>query len=107
MKACLHQLCSELKASKNGSRSVSKYVLCVRAITDLLMAVGHPNSEHDQVDVILQGLPEEYSPFIMMVYGKSEPKDMYDVEGLLYVQEAHLDKYCQELSSPSTTTDMA
>ncbi|KAI5425666.1 hypothetical protein KIW84_031474 [Lathyrus oleraceus] len=32
--------------------------------------------------------------------------DIYEGEGLLYVQKAQLDKYRQELAAPSATTNM-
>lgn len=32
------------------------------------------------------------------MYSKIDPSSHYDVEALLYVQEAHMDKFCQELS---------
>lgn len=43
----------------------------------------------------------------MMIYGKVEWTDLYDVEALLYVQEAQLDNFCQELSIPSVTVNVA
>ncbi|KAI5387765.1 hypothetical protein KIW84_073748 [Lathyrus oleraceus] len=57
-------------------------------------------------DDILQGLPEEYNPFIMMAYIKTDQMDIYEVGVLLYVQEAQLDKYRQELAAPSATTNV-
>lgn len=52
------------------------------------MIIGGPIYEYVHVDAILQGLPEEYDPLIMMAYGKTKPIDIYDVEVILYVQEA-------------------
>lgn len=31
-----------------------------------------------------------------MIYGKVEWIDLYDIEALLYAQEAQLDNFCQE-----------
>ncbi|KAI5392012.1 hypothetical protein KIW84_076702 [Lathyrus oleraceus] len=69
------------------SQATSK-LMVFTVITDSLMAIGDPISKCDQIDSILQELPKDYSPFIMMVHGKTDPMDIYDVEGLLYVQEA-------------------
>ena len=107
MKARVHQLRSELKTTKKGTRSISEYVLRIRAIADALLAIGDPISERDQIDSILQGLPEEYNPFVMMTYGKGELSSIYDVEALLYVQEAQLDKYRQELALTTATANLA
>lgn len=61
-------------------------MLRVCAIVDSVVAIGDPISKYSQVDVILQGLLEEYNPFIMIEYSETEPLDIYDVEALLYVQ---------------------
>lgn len=58
-----------------------------------LLDIGDHISERDQTNEILQGLPEEYNPFIMMIYGKLELTNIYYVEALFYVQEAQLDKF--------------
>lgn len=79
MKACAHQLRSELKTNKKDSRSISEYVLRIRTIVDSLMAVGDPILNRDQIDAILQGLSKAYNSFIMMVYRKIEPLDIYYV----------------------------
>lgn len=62
---------------------------------------------HTQVDFVLQGFPEEYNPLIIMIYEKVEPKDIYEVEALLYVQETQMDKYKQVLITSSATTNVA
>lgn len=43
----------------------------------------------------------------MMIYGKVEPTNIYEVEVLLNVQEAQMEKYRQELKTPSATTNIA
>lgn len=87
-KLCVHQLMSELKMSKKGIRTIFKYVLRVCAIDNSPMIIGGPIYEYVHVDAILHGLSEEYDPLIMMEYGKTKPIDIYDVEVILYVQEA-------------------
>lgn len=61
LKAKVRQLISELKSTKKGSRSIYEYVLCIKAISDSLLAIGDSISEQDQIDAILEGLPEEYN----------------------------------------------
>lgn len=87
IKAHVAQLRYELKTSKKGTRSISEYVLHIWTIANSLLAIGDSISERDQVDAILQRLTKEYDPFIMMVYGKGDLTDMYEVEALFYVQE--------------------
>lgn len=50
-------------------------------------------SKQYQIDLILDGLLEEYNPFIIQMYGTSEPRPLYDVEAFIYVQEAQLNKF--------------
>lgn len=107
MKAQVHQLRVELKTIKKGNRPVSEFLLLVRAIIDSLFSIGDPIGERDQVDAILHGLSKEYTSFIMMMYEKVEPADIYEVEALLYVQYAQMEKYEQELVTPSATAKIA
>lgn len=41
-----------------------------------------------------------------MIYGKSEPTNIYEVKALLYVQEAQMDKCHQQLTTPSATANI-
>ncbi|KAI5425102.1 hypothetical protein KIW84_031052 [Lathyrus oleraceus] len=73
---------------------------------DSLLVIGDPISERDHIDAILQGTLEECNPFIMMIYSKVEHAYIYDVEAFLYIQEAQLDNYRQELTSFNATTNV-
>lgn len=77
------------------------------SIDDSLLTIGHPISKRDKIDAIHQVLHEKYNPFVMIIYGKVKPTYIYDVETLLYVQEAYLDKFHLELSTPSSTANVA
>lgn len=90
-----------------GSRSISEYVLIIRAISNSLLLIDDPISRRDEIDAILQGVPEDYNSFIMMIYEKGKPNDIYYIESLLYMQEAQLDMYQQELDAPSAKTKIA
>lgn len=93
MKEYLHQLKYELKTSNKGSKSISEYVLIIQDIANSLLVIDDPIPGRDEIDATLQGLLEEYNQFIMMIYGKGKPTDIYDIEPLLYMQEARLDMY--------------
>lgn len=90
MKAKVRQLRAELKSTKKGTKSVSKYVLRIKAIYDSLVSIGDSITEQDQIDAILEGLPEEYGPFIMLIYSRTDSPSVTDLESLLMVQEAQL-----------------
>lgn len=97
MKAKVRQLRSELKNTKKGTHTINEFVLHIKAICDSLVAIGDSISEKDQIDAILEGLPEEYGPFVMMIYGRSDSPSVSDIESLLLLQEAQLDKFKTEL----------
>lgn len=90
MKEKVRQLKSELKNTKKGNHTINEYVLKIKAIVDSLIAVGASVSEQDQIDAIIEGLPEDYSPFVTMIYGRIDPISVTDLESLLMEQEAQL-----------------
>jgi histone deacetylase 1/2 len=71
LKSKARQLRSELKNTKKFSKSVNEYLLRIKSIVNSLIAVGDFVSEQEQVDSILEGLPEEFNSFVMMVYSCS------------------------------------
>lgn len=46
-------------------------MLRIKAIVSFLLNVGDSVTKQDQIDSILDGLPEEYNPFVMQIYGSS------------------------------------
>lgn len=71
------------------------------------MAVRDIITEQHQLDSILDGLPKEYSPFLVHMYGSQLSLTPYDVETLIYVQEAQLDKFCQELTATTIAVNIS
>lgn len=55
--------------------------------------------KQDQIDYIVDDLPEEYNAFVMEIYGSMESPIICDVETLIYVQEAQLNELSQELDN--------
>jgi histone deacetylase 1/2 len=104
-RAC--QLRSELKNTKKLSKSVNEYLLCIKSIVNSLIAVGDVVTEQEQVDSILEGLPEEFSSFVMMVYSRFDTPTVEDVEALLLLQVVQFEKFKQELSNPSVSANVA
>jgi histone deacetylase 1/2 len=106
-KAKIRQLRSELKTVKKGTKTITEFILRVRAVANILISIGDSVSEQDQIDSILDGLPEEYNPFVMMIYGRPDSPSLFDIEGLLLVQESQLEKFRQELAVPSASANVA
>ncbi|WJX96151.1 hypothetical protein P8452_77393 [Trifolium repens] len=107
LKSRARQLRSELKNTKKLARSVSEYLLRIKSIVNSLIAVGDTVSEQEQVDSILEGLPEDFNSFVMMVYSRFEIPKVEDVEALLLLQEAQFEKFRQELANPSASANVA
>jgi hypothetical protein len=51
----------------------------IKSIVNSLIAVGDVVSEQEQVDAILEGLPEEFNSFVMIVYIMFETPTVEDV----------------------------
>jgi histone deacetylase 1/2 len=106
LKAKVRQLRSEQKTVKKGTKSITEFVLRIRAFADTLLSIGDSVTEQDQIHSVLEGLPEEYNPFVMMIYGRPDSLSLLDLEGLL-VQESQLEKFRQELTVPSASANVA
>lgn len=52
MKSQVRQIRDELKYMKKGTKSIIEYVIWVKAIENLVLAVGDLISEQDQIDSI-------------------------------------------------------
>ncbi|PNY18109.1 retrovirus-related Pol polyprotein from transposon TNT 1-94 [Trifolium pratense] len=107
LKSRARQLRSELKNTKKNSRSVNEYLLRIKSIVNSLVAVGDIVTEQEQVDSILEGLPEEFNSFVMMVYSRFDTPTVEDVEALLLLQEVQFEKFKQELTNPSVSANIA
>ena len=54
---------------------------------DALISVGAPVSDSNHVEVILNGLPEEYGPFITIMISRSSLISVGELEALLMAKE--------------------
>lgn len=107
MMAKVRQLRSDLKNTKKGSQSISEHVLKIKNIVNSLLTIGETVSEQDQVDAILEGLPEEYNHSVMMVYARVDSTTVADVESLLLIQESQFEKFKVELNPGSVSVNVA
>lgn len=44
--------------------------------------------------------------FVMMIYGRLDSSSLFDIEGLLLVQESQLDKFRQELATTTIAANV-
>lgn len=97
MKARAFQLRVELKSTKKGNKSITKIVLRIKVIMKSFLTIEDSITEKDQIDLILDDLHEEYNPFVMQMYESPASPSLCDVALPLYVQEAQLVKFHQEI----------
>ncbi|RDX94432.1 hypothetical protein CR513_23187, partial [Mucuna pruriens] len=63
------------------------------ALVDALTAIGDVVPPREQLDVILEGLLEDYESIVSLIISKFDPLSVNEVETLLLAREAHLDKF--------------
>jgi len=87
--AQIKKFCLRLKTSKQD-RSINTYLLDLKKIIDSFAAIGAPVSINNQVKVILDGLSEDYDPFVASIMSRLEPCTINEIEALLVAQEERL-----------------
>lgn len=60
----------------------------IRGLVYALTAVGDALSPHEHLDVILEGLPQEYESTVSLISSRFDPLVIDEVQTLLLVQEA-------------------
>jgi len=91
-RARVRKLKTQLKTPKQD-RSINAYLLDIKRVIDSLAAVDSNVSTEDHLEVILDGLPEEYDSFITSVTSRLDPYTVDDIEALLLAQEERFDKH--------------
>jgi len=86
------QLCTPKK-----DRSITAYLLDIKKTVDQLVAVGCPISTEDHIEVVLDGLSDEYDPFITPVITRLDPYTVADIEALLLAQENRIERNKQSV----------
>jgi len=85
-----YKLC--LKTAKND-RTISAYLLEIKKLVDFLATIGAPMTFEDHVKAILDGLSEDFNPFVAFILSRTEPYTINEIEALLLAQEDRLDKH--------------
>lgn len=65
MKLWVIQLHTELKTTKKLNKSALEFVFWIKVIYDSFLSIGDYIYGKDHIDAILDGLPEEYNPFML------------------------------------------
>ena len=78
-------------------RSISTYLLDIKKTVDQLAAVGCTISTEDHIEVVLDGLSEEYDSFITSITSRLDPYTVADIEALLLAQENRIERNKQSV----------
>ncbi|KAM2010583.1 hypothetical protein ACFX1R_006041 [Malus domestica] len=99
--AHIHQLRSRLHYLHKGDLSISEYLQRIKGISDVLMAAGYPVSDHDLIDVILNGLFDEYEFFIDSIMLRISSTTLDELHGLLINKELFMNRKKKSVVSSS------
>ena len=97
-RAKVQKLKLQLKTPKND-RSISSHLHDIKNVVHILAAIGAPVSTADHIDIILEGLREEYNAFITTVTSRTDPYTITEIEALLFAKE---DRFTRYKTSPSS-----
>ena len=92
-RARVKQLKIQLKAIRKQGMTASEYLLKIKKLVDSLAAIGAPLSVDDYIEVILDGLNEEYGPFITTILSRAIPFTIDELEALLMAQDGMLERF--------------
>lgn len=98
----IKQLKTQLKNWNKGSRTIDEYVQGLTSRMDQLAILGKGMDHEDQIEVILEGLPEEYKPVIDQIEGRDIPPTITDLHERLLNHEAKLLALGASSSAPIT-----
>ena len=78
-RAKAHQLCTKLRSTTLDNKSVSEFLLHIKALADALASIRDPIIPEQHVDVILKGLPSDYNSVISVIESKFELMQIEEV----------------------------
>jgi len=80
----------QLVCKPKKDQSVSTFLLDIKKTVDNLPVVGCPISTKDHIEAHLDGLSDEYEPYVTSVTSRLDPYTVEDIEVLLLAQEGRI-----------------
>lgn len=75
-----HAKACQLRSTTRKTKLVSEFMLRIEAIADSLASIGDLITPQEYIDVILEGLPQDYGFVISVIESKFEPLLIKEVE---------------------------
>lgn len=98
-KARSTQLQYELRHIVKEDRTISKYLLRIKALVDALISINNPVTYQEHFDAILEGLPDDYHLLFPTIESRIEPYSIAKIEALLLSHESRLERSKTKASS--------
>ena len=71
---------------------MNDFLVEIKKITDQLAVIGAEITTIEYIEVIFDGLPEEYNPFITSLFSRNDPYSIDEMESLLMSIEERVEK---------------
>ncbi|XP_057453027.1 uncharacterized protein LOC130744884 [Lotus japonicus] len=82
-KAQSTQLRSELKTITKGTKTATEYLKRIKTIVNTLTSIGEPVLFRDHLEAIFDGLPDEYSALMTVIYSRDTFFTISEVEAMI------------------------
>ncbi|RDX61266.1 hypothetical protein CR513_60519, partial [Mucuna pruriens] len=90
-RAKVSQLKIQLKNIKK-TRGINDYLLSIKKIVDTLTAINSPIDTVEHIEIILDGLPNEYNPIFTSILSQTNAYIVLDIESLFMNIEGRIEK---------------
>lgn len=101
------QLRSQLETISKGNMSMNEYLQQIKQLGDGLAAVGAPIYGVELIQYVLNGLPEEYEPFVIDTVLRVHRTSIDELSNLLLNKEVYMVQNCMSPTSPEPLHDQA
>lgn len=91
-RAKISQLKNQLKNTKKTG-PLNDYLLSIKKTVDTLTAVGSPIGDPGHIQVILDGLSDEYDPLVASILSRTDAYSIPEIESLIMALEERLEKH--------------
>lgn len=100
----IKQLKTQLKNSKKENKTIDDYLQGITARLDPLATLGKVVDHEDQIDLILEVLPEDYKYVMDHIEGRDVPSSITELHERLLNHEAKILSVSDALVSPTPVT---
>src|ERR1044072_6448588 len=87
-----------------GTKTMTEYLRRIKEVVNHLASIGEPVSFRDHVEVIFDGLPEEFSALSTLVTTRAAKYTVAEVEAMVTTHETRLERTRKRQLSDSTAS---